>query len=226
MRLSLVLAQLPVILGHRFLVALRHCLGLSGARCESRRGAALYLKFQAVDGVENLLVHALDNRRIAGEAARIKTLHLPREFLRLFGRLWIAFDHLAKLVQFPHLLLERSFGIYVVAGRIIGLGPWSAATILIVAGVDVVPHRAIGAALISVTSVARRAAYIAGTPQAAAALTCGVSALLISRLRAAGLPLLQIARPAALRPLQAVRTAAISVPRLLCSALPVLLGLT
>jgi hypothetical protein len=122
--------------------------------------------------------------------------------------------------------LERSFGIRVVAGRIISLGTWSAFTILIVARVDVAPHRAIGAARIAISNVAGSAAYIAGTAHAAATLICGVSALLISTLRGPALPLLRIALPAALRSLQAVGTAAICVPGLLAGALPVLLILT
>jgi hypothetical protein len=153
-------------------------------------------------------------------------LHLPRQFLRLSGRLWIALDHLAKLVQLPHSLLERFFSVGVIAGGIIGLGPRCASTVLIVAGIDVAPHRAIRAPRIANANIACRSAHIAGSAQAvAAALTCSISGLLAPCLPAGAASRLRIALPA-LPSLQTLGTAAIAVSGLLPAALPILLILT
>jgi hypothetical protein len=149
-------------------------------------------------------------------------LHLARQVLCLFGRLRIALDHLAKLIQFPHLLLERSLRVSVVAGRIICLGSRSASTVLIVAGIDVAPHGAIRAPRIAVANVACRSSHIAGAAQSAAALICRIPGLLTSSLPAGAASWLRISL-ATLRSLQAVGAAAIAVSGLLPAALPVLL---
>jgi hypothetical protein len=149
-------------------------------------------------------------------------LHLAREVLCLFGRLRIALDHLAKLFKLTHLLLERSLCVSVVAGGIIGLGPRTASTVLIVAGIDVAPHGAIRAPGIAVAKVARRSTHIAGPAHSAAALICSISGLLTSSLPAGAASLLWITL-ATLRSLQAVGASAVAVAGLLPAALPTLL---
>src|ERR1700676_4745920 len=65
----LVLAELPIIFGHRILVALRHRVRLAGARFGRSRCAAFYRELQPVDGTEHFAMHLLDDRRVSGEAA-------------------------------------------------------------------------------------------------------------------------------------------------------------
>ena len=108
--MSGILTQPPVVLGHRLLIAGRNCIGFPGARI-GRGFIALQLELQLVDGAEQLTVHLLHHRRIAGEAAGIEALHLPLQVGHILRGLGIVVDHLAELVQIAHPLLDGALGV-------------------------------------------------------------------------------------------------------------------
>src|SRR5260370_5102485 len=92
-RLSRILAESPVVLGHGILISRRNSVRFARARF-GRGAVALQLEFNAIDGAEHLAMHLFHHRRIAREAAGIKLLHLPRQLLHFFHGLRIALYHL------------------------------------------------------------------------------------------------------------------------------------
>lgn len=80
----------------------------------------------------------LDLGRVSGETPGIELSHQPSNFGYIFCRLRIVVDHLSKLAEIAHVLLDSFWGIGRISGRIYWRGPPTATPALgIIASVDV-----------------------------------------------------------------------------------------
>lgn len=159
-----IFAQPFVVFRDGILVAVGNGGGLACARV--RGGAVpLQLELDPADSVEQFPMHALDLGGVAGEAMRIEIAHLPGEFGHVFGHLRIALQHLPKLAETYHVLLEAALCIGGISRGIGGHALLPHAAVGVVAGVEVVPHCAVGSA--TVARFADGAAHVAISAQPA-----------------------------------------------------------
>ena len=187
MELLVVLAQTAVILGDGFLVALRHCFCVAAAHLAGILVVELapQLQLQLVNIGEHLGMQLLNERGIAGEAARVEAFHFLNEFLDLLGHLGIIAYGLAKLIQIAQAVVV---GALRWNRRIVGLyGRPSARRV--VPGVQIAVHRAIGAA--TVVRIAVRPGVVATADSCARTAVRAPGALIAAILLAAVLPLAQ-----------------------------------
>ena len=123
----------------------------------------LQLKFDAIDGAENLAMHLLYHGRVAGKTTGIELLHLPRQVLHVFGGLRVALHHLPELVQLAHALLIVTLRVGGIAGGVkLWRSLWGRLTIAVVTRVDVAPDGAVRAASPAVAYVTTLSIALAG----------------------------------------------------------------
>src|ERR1700722_1862396 len=143
----------------------------------------------------------LDERGIAGEAARIEAFHFLNEFLDLLGHFRIFAHGLSKLVQIAQAVVVGALRRY---RGIVGLN-WRPSARRVVSGIKIAVHRAVATAAVvcvavgyAVVATAHSCARAAvGTPGAlvAAAAILLTAALPLAALLALSLPLLTLSLP-------------------------------
>ena len=130
-----VVAEAAEIVGDSVLVTGRHRGGVAGANLARLiLGFATQLQLELVDVVKHLRVKLLDKRGIAGEAARIETLHLLDELIDLLLSLRVILKFAAQRAETVGLLLNDGLKVTRIHS---GAGRHGLRQFRIVAGVDI-----------------------------------------------------------------------------------------